>query len=476
MAKYVSIPAEYQPTGVSRYDGNPFIEALPEMEPTKDAILKRLRNYPAPPTQQERNLGEMVRTAELGRIKDLVYPFAEYRRAGANLTLGIRESYVARNPLHEIDLQRRLALATGLKETPLPSNWVSSATGQSLIGISGSGKTTFATAFAIPYQVVIEHREYKGKPLLCRQIPWVSLRMSHDATLKSLCLQFFSEVDSILGNTNYTRQAGAVRQIAQMSLLLAHVANVASLGIIFIDELQNLKAAKGGNAVFVLNLFSEIIERAGVSLVVAATPLVESVIDKNVRNIRKLNSGGESNFDKMRFGDPEYDAFCAKYWEYQFVQNPVRLTDDIKRAWFKASGGNPAFAALAFMLAQRNEIGGREVIDANAFERAARYSMSSLQPAIAVLLSNDPIKLRHFDDLLSTAKSLRSLIDWKDGSDAPALTHEEFDDIAPDEEDDSEEENAPEEAAAPNKAPAKPRKKKPKAASSVELPVETPQL
>lgn len=431
MIDHISIEAQYKPTGVRRFEGNPFIEALPKLEVSKDAILDRLAHYPTPPTKADRKKSELVRAAEVGCINEIVYPFAEYKRAGVNLTMNIRESYVARNPMSAEDAQRRQAIATAADpaaDLQMPRNWISSAKGQTLLGISGSGKTTFATAFSLPYQVVIEHREYKGQKLTCRQIPWVSVRMSHDATLKSLCLQFFDVVDHILGNTNYQRHARSVRSISRMVILIAQVATAVSIGVIFIDEVQNLKAANGTNATFVLNLFSEIIERAGVSLVIAGTPALASVIDENVRNLRKLNSGGESNFVQMRYGDPEFDAFCDIYWDYQFVKGPVRLDKEIRQAWYRAGAGNPAFTAMAFMLAQRNEIGGREVIDAAAFDRVAKIDMAILEPAIAALRTGKAALLRDFDDLLfkEGCTALRRMIAWSDGDEPSAVTRDEF--------------------------------------------------
>lgn len=434
MINYISVEANYRPTGVRRYDGNPFIEAMPTLETSKNAILDRLEHYPTRPTKADRKKTELVRAAEVGCINEIVYPFAEYKRAGVDLTMNIRESYVARNPLTGEDAQRRHAIATAADpnaDVQLPKNWTSSAKGQTLLGISGSGKTTFATAFSLPYQVVIEHRTYNGQKLTCRQIPWVSVRMSHDATLKSLCLQFFEVVDGILGNTNYQRHARSVRSISRMVLHIAQVATAASIGVIFIDEVQNLKAANGTNATFVLNLFSEIIERAGVSLVIAGTPALASVIDENVRNLRKLNSGGESNFVQMREGDPEFDAFCDVYWDYQFVKNPVRLDKEIRRAWHRAGAGNPAFTAMAFMLAQRNEIGGREVIDVAAFDRVSRVNMAILEPAIAALRSGKASLLRNFDDLLfkDGCTSLRRMIAWSDGDESSVVERDEFEEL-----------------------------------------------
>lgn len=148
MITYTSIPANYKSTGVRRFDGNPFIEALPSLERSKDEILDRLKNYPQKPTKSDRSGSELVRAAEVGCINEIVYPFAEYKRAGTNLTMNLRESYVARNPLSIQDVQRRHAIA--LNESgpvPFPSDWISTAKGQTLLGISGSGKTTFAIVF-----------------------------------------------------------------------------------------------------------------------------------------------------------------------------------------------------------------------------------------------------------------------------------------------------------------------------------------
>lgn len=400
MNGYVRINAVYRPTGITRFDGNPFIEALPPLEDTKKAILDRLVNYPPTPTAADLKKGELVRIAESSCANNIVYPFAEYQRAGTHLTVNLREPYVARNPLAFEDQQRRHAIAASHGELPFPSNWKSSAKGQSLLGISGSGKTTFADAFSLPYQVVIEHTSYKGSPLVCRQIPWIKIRVPHDATLKSLCLQFFEVVDQILENSQYVTEAKQMRSVARMVMLFAKVATVISLGAVFIDEVQNLKTARGSQAEIVLNLFSEIIEKAGVTLVIAGTPAVEAVIDKSVRNLRKLNSGGQSNFKQMPVDDPEFAAFCDKYWEYQFVKKPKKLTKEIRHAWHACGGGNPAFTALAFMLAQRSEIGGRELIDDISFQRVAKTDIAILEPAIKALISGDPQRLRDFDDLL----------------------------------------------------------------------------
>lgn len=434
MSKVQIHTADYRNTGVSRFSGNPFIEALPQIEQTKLEFLTLLSHYPPKPTANTRRAGEVVRMMEMSTINDIVFPFPEYQKAGIALATMMRDTYVARNPMTVMDRQRRHALATsGADGFPFPASWKSSAKGHFMMAVSGMGKTTFALAYLLRYPQVIAHSNYKGTDLKCHQVVYVVLRVPHDATLKSLCIQFFDEIDKLL-STNYARQASAIRNIAPMVELMNRVATAVSLGFMVIDEVQNLRSARGQHAEFVLNLFSEIIERLGISLLALATPAVQSVIEGSVRNARKLASYGETVLRPMARTDPQWLEFCETYWDYTFVKKKTPLTRDILDAWHAASAGNTAFAALAFTLSQRNEIGGRELIDVAAFERTAAADMAFLQPAIAALRSKDPRKLRAFDDLLFSPRyhALRKLLGAKDGSsanDAHSGPGEEFDDV-----------------------------------------------
>lgn len=429
MNNVTPITPNYLETGVSRFRSNPFIEALPKLEQNKIDFLTNLAHYPTQPTSATRRSGEVVRLMELSTINDIVIPFPEYQKASLALATIIRETYVSRNPLSPTDRQRRHALAVhGADGIPFPADWKSSAKGHLLMAISGMGKTTFALSFLLRYPQVISHIEYKEKPLRCTQIVYLILRAPHDGTLKSLCLQFFEAIDKLIG-TNYASQAVSVRQIAPMVRLMTQVATAVSLGFIVVDEVQNLKNARGGNAEFVLNLFSELVERAGVSLLIIATPAIQPVIEGSVRNGRKIASGGETILRPMSSVDPQWIEFCETYWEYTFTKKKPRLTKDIMKAWHNCSAGNSAFAAAAFMLAQRNEIGCSEAIDEMAFQRTSATDMAFLQPAIDALLSGNSIKLQKFDDLLFSPqyKALRQLLGAP--NEAPPSIHDEFEDL-----------------------------------------------
>ncbi|MDR6861444.1 ATP-binding protein [Variovorax guangxiensis] len=418
MIEFRSIPAEYKPTGVRKYDGNAYIEALPHLENTKDEILDRIEYYPPEFTDADRRRGELVRIAELARIGSFIYPFAEYRRAATNTTINIREAYLSRNPF-KVEGQRRRNMIATLKDLNDENAFralafKSSALGQLIMAISGGGKTTLASGVLAPYCCVIEHTEYMGRPFRCRQIPVIPLAVMHDASLLSFCVQFFETIDRILGNTHYAREAKALRTIAQMTLLIHKVATAVSLGLIFIDDVQHLRAARGTQAEMVLNLLSQVLEIAGVSLLLSATPALEPVIAQSVRNIRKLTSGGTSKFPVMRRNDLQWIALATALWRYQIVKHPGPLTKEILDAWHKCSGGNPAFTSMAFALAQRQEIGERETVDELSFQRVAETDMILLKPAINALLSGRTADLLKFDDLIpkSGLMELQDQLGW----------------------------------------------------------------
>ncbi|MGB4811899.1 MAG: hypothetical protein WBP13_05405 [Methylophilaceae bacterium] len=72
------IRANYSDPGVSHYQGNPFIEALPPLKATKEAFIKHIKNYPAKPKAADRKKGEILRVLELANLNQIVHPLPEY--------------------------------------------------------------------------------------------------------------------------------------------------------------------------------------------------------------------------------------------------------------------------------------------------------------------------------------------------------------------------------------------------------------
>ena len=407
-----------------RHRGNPCIAALPLVGKSIEDIMASFEHLPAKPKKADRQLDLLERVGQLNTLNDVVIKLVDYQQAALAAISVLRETYYARNIITAEDRRRRMLLhntpigTRGQKRSyedivpqiVIPANWKSSAKGLGFFGVSGSGKTTFASTLGLQFMVVIRHTAYKGQSLKLDQIPWIYIQIPHDATVKSLCLEFFRTVDEILGYSRYLAEAKAVDGIAEMVMLIARVSTTVALGALFVDEFHNLKIAKGPNIVIVLNLFSQLVERAGISVFVAGTPSVKSILQPGTANQRKLITGGEVNFKLMALDSPEFDDFATQIWKYQYVKRPVRLTPAIKKAWHEASAGNPAFMVLAFHLAQRNEIGERECVDHLSLAMAASQNMATLQPAIRALSLGTAEAMQAYDDM-DVSKKMQAIRD-----------------------------------------------------------------
>jgi hypothetical protein len=214
--------------------------------------------------------------------------------------------------------------------------------------------------------------------------------------------------------------------------LMKEVATTVSLSFIVIDELQNLHHVRGEHGEIVLDFLAEIIEGLGISVFSIATPAIGVVLKRKVRGSRKLTSAGSLVIRPMRKGDPQWQTFCELCWDYTYVKNKARLTKEIVNEWHDISAGNTAFAISAFLLTQRNEIGGREIVDVDALKRTAATDMAFLQPAIAALKSGKPSLMRKFDDLMfgESYQELQRLLGIEDEpSESPGNPDEEFDEV-----------------------------------------------
>lgn len=422
--------ATYTPTGTQRYSGNPFIEAL-DPYPTLAQMVADYSNSPPVPTDQVRSLPAAVRRLELNQLHDIVVLFPEYLQLADAFHSMIREAYHYRNPFTVAGRKQRYAAAHQASGESLESELKSTARGHLLMALSGMGKSTFSECIQLTFPPVIRHKEYNGQPFNVHQIPVIALRVPHDGTLRSMCIQFFDSVDLRL-NTRYGKRARGRTSIAQMVDLMKKVATAVSLGLLVIDEVQNLRVARIGQAEQVLNLFTEIIEKVGVSIFIIATPALQEVIVDSYRNTRKFMTEGSTLIHDMQPNDEQWLLFTDTLWRYQYVAEKRPLTPAIRKVWHELSGGTSAIASLLYYLAQRDEISDRDYLDADSFRAAYATYLSFLHPAIKALLSKDPAKLDLFDDLMVSERwqSIRKMMGAKDNPLHVAPNHEpEFEEV-----------------------------------------------
>lgn len=183
---------------LSIYSGNPLIEALPHIL-TEDEVIEKLQFYPQF-YEQERQLPAHLRLHLIQNVLRFFTPLPPHIELEQRFSRLIRAGYIARNPVKLgfwKDVRKRVE---SLRSIGLLNRQErSTATGFTLLGISGVGKSTALQQILSLYPQVIHHNGYRN----ClsspnTQLVWLKLECPADGSVKGLCLNFFQAVDDIL--------------------------------------------------------------------------------------------------------------------------------------------------------------------------------------------------------------------------------------------------------------------------------------
>jgi hypothetical protein len=312
----------------------------------------------------------------------------------------IRDGYIGRNPLardhwHEAD-QR---VETILKAGGIPSR-TANVNGFSIVGMPGTGKTTGVERILLTYPQVVHHRSYRSEPFSRTQLVWLKLTCPHDGSIKGLCLDFFRDVDGILGTHHYRDFAGeGHRTVDELIPNMCRVAWIHCLGLLVVDEIQHLNQAKSGGAEKMLNFFLQLMNTLGVPVILIGTYGAMEVLSRELRQIRRSCGQGDLIWDRMA-NDDVWRHLTESLWHYQYTQNPVPLTQELSAALHYLSAGIIDFGVKIFLLAQVRAIAtGSEKITSAILESVAKDSLRSAQPALNAIRTGDMRAVATMTDL-----------------------------------------------------------------------------
>jgi hypothetical protein len=395
MGRGRTAPAKYQPTGIPRYDGNPYIEALPPILSSNDAA-KAMAYYPVY-KESERLLPPELRDHLIHTALDVFIPLPEHLDLQQRFSCLIRGGYCRRNPVAQGfwgELDSRVA---SLSAGKLMNR--SLATGMSIIGISGGGKTSATEAILGLMPQVIHHSAYDGTPLTNSQVVWLKLQCPYDGSVRGLCIAFFTEMDHLLG-TNHLRNYGSGRRtVDELLPNMARVASIHGLGVLVIDEIQHLSQSKSGGKERMLNFFCQLVNTIGVPVVFIGTFKAMGVLGDEFRQIRRGTGEGDFVWDRM-LNDEKWKFFIEGLWTYQYVRKPTPLTKELTDVLYEESQGITDFAVKLYMLAQVRAISSKkEVITPSIIRSVATDSLRLAQPVLRALRNGDTTALQLLSDV-----------------------------------------------------------------------------
>ncbi|MFH6573288.1 ATP-binding protein [Aeromonas caviae] len=180
--------AVYNDPGIEQYRGNPLIEALPPIMTTqqiKQGLSGAIKFDP-----KDIYVDGPWRVHVISQLlDDFFQPISRHLQLESKLSIMIRQGYVGRN-LSDGSLNVQLQngyerVMSGELDVFRFEQVKSTARSLSLIGCSGSGKSSTINRILATYPQVLYHEQYNFT-----QIVYLKLDCPHDGSLKSLCHHF----------------------------------------------------------------------------------------------------------------------------------------------------------------------------------------------------------------------------------------------------------------------------------------------
>lgn len=400
------IQAVYRDTGVSQYDGNPLIEALPpilDRSQLKDGLSSQIPFRPS-----DIYLDAQTRIHVISQLLDGFFqPLSRHIELESKLSILLRQGYVGRN-LANGDLNTHIQngyerVMQGDMKVFRFEHVQSTAKSMAFIGCSGSGKTSSLNRILATYPQLLYHEKYNFT-----QIVFLKIDCPHDGSLKSLCHNFFREIDAILG-TNYVRRYLVKRNsVDTLIARMAHTANAHAIGLLVIDEIQHLSLKRSGGSELMLNFFVSLVNSVSVPVVMVGTPKAKPIFELDLRSARRGAGFGSVLWEPLNKPSPEQDisrsewgAFTNRLWKLQWLTKaaPV-ISDELRETWYDLSQGIMDVVIKLFILSQiRAVVTKIERITPELMKRVYEDELKPIHPMIDALRSGDIKKIARYSDL-----------------------------------------------------------------------------
>jgi hypothetical protein len=396
--------ALYKEQEIDEYACNPFIEALPKIFSVED-VVDRFTVLPEI-SEKDRNKDENLRYHIIKRAKNFIQPLPIHVKLERKISSLIRRGYLSRNPIDKKFLEN-LRILNGLDDESIKEkslkyeldNIRSTADSLSIIGISGIGKTTAVERLLLMYPQVIRHSEYNGNNLTRTQIVWLKIDCPYDGSLSTLCKNFFTAIDDILG-TRYLEKFGYSSRITSTMLInMTKLAWRYGIGILVIDEIQHLLNTKN-DMEDMLNFFVTLTNTVGIPTILIGTSKAQKVFRGNFRQARRAASEGAIMWDRMKKDSEEWHFFIESIWEFQGLKNIAELNEKITDIFYDECQGITAVAVILFILAQERALQeNKEEITPDIIRKTAQNDLQMIKPMIKALRNNNLSQIAKYEDI-----------------------------------------------------------------------------
>ncbi|MEI4827980.1 ATP-binding protein [Bacillus sp. FJAT-53711] len=386
--------AYYYKQNLTKYQGNPLIEALPPILEDEEAFDLMIHEPPMDENVQQ--LTKAERFHAITTVFQFFQPVVRHLELQSRFSRFIRDGYISRNPNNPQNVRLINECYNNLVNNKGLTNIKDSRSTSSsfaIIGFPGVGKSSGIQRVLDLYPRLILHKS----PINAIQIVWVKVDCPNDGSLKTLCLDFFIKIDELVG-TNYAVKFGKRGNISTMVLQVAMIARTHHIGVLIIDEIQHILAKRGG-AQDMLNFFVTLSNEIGIPVIMIGTMKARKIFQNDFRQARRAGGHGDMVWTPMEY-DIEWTMLMEQMWKYQWVKNKTSLSEEMSQVLYDASQGIVDIAVKLFVLAQARAIyDGTELITPDLIYQTADEDLKLVKPMLKALRDGSEIDLAKYEDI-----------------------------------------------------------------------------
>ena len=323
-------------------NGNPCIEALPRPRSLEECTLDYFKPILGYSMSEIQALPSGERIYRLNQLRKLRLPIAFDYMLEVEMHNALIRSYENRYQFYDPEIPVWMAVdrSNGVKFPEQAkndtcgkyiTNKTSSVSGWSLLGGSGTGKSSAIDILKSHYPQVIEHPLTKGN---LKQIVFLHVSCPANSNFKVLYSTIGREIDNALSYTTSVYQNLLSNSKDPISTVVQLIQNFC-IGIIIFDEIQEIDFAGTKS-----NTFASLVtigELSGVAIAVSGLESAYSKMFKKVYTARRVGKVISSN--RYCFDKSSLKTLMSLIFSYQWFDKKVSLTDEIVDRFELYTGG-----------------------------------------------------------------------------------------------------------------------------------------
>ena len=332
----------------------------------------------------------------------------------------LTQGYVHRNP-KDPATWRRIYSAVGAQAAFSPIQL-----GAVVTGISGAGKSTAIERALQMYQQVVTHEHVPGLAKPSPQLLWLKVDVPASGKIIDLVENLSRATDAALG-TSYTEDLFSGRRLTGAALAHRWLQKIACnfLGLLVLDEMQNLfkiatKATRTAASTRqggprpelrivddeVLKFLLTLTNFAKIPTLYCSTPDGMAALNTRMSTAQRMLTAGFHTIPHAQSADDDFyrKRLFPILCRYQWLPDTLAASDELRRLLFDLTAGVPRMTLMAWFHASRRAIQrNANGLSFDDFQYAAAHAMGPLRPAVSALLSDDPLRLQRYEDLMVSA-------------------------------------------------------------------------